>query len=72
MMEQSLLQRARENAARRNMSFDDYLRYVQRVALNPHNDLSPAEQWDAMTLSKLNEAQRKADYDDYVQDNSYP
>jgi hypothetical protein len=42
----SALQRVREAAAKREMTFEQYLKY----ALVSTNDLTPDEQWDVMTV----------------------
>jgi hypothetical protein len=52
-MDTKLLQRVRESAANRNMSFEAYLDFLRRETYNPNNDLTPAEQWDATVILKM-------------------
>ena len=51
-MNLKLLERAREAAANRNMTFSEYLDFLRREQFNTHNNLTPAEQWDASLILK--------------------
>jgi hypothetical protein len=52
-MNRRLLERIRDAATKRNMTIQAYATYVQRVRFDPHNDLTPAEQWDARRIMEI-------------------